>query len=175
MTTHRFNVTEYYRLGELGLLDQRTELIEGIIVDMEPIGPWHASIGDILSKLFIEQAQDRYKVRVQYPIDLGPQSQPQPDLVLYRPGTYRDRHPNPADIFLVVEISDRTLEFDLNEKRALYANAGIAEYWVIDVKSKQVQAFVRDGNELKQAPTPASRISPKAFPDVNVDLSQLFG
>jgi Uma2 family endonuclease len=175
MTTHRFNVAEYYRLGELGLLDQRTELIDGIITDMEPIGPWHASIGDLLSQLFTEQAGGRYLVRVQYPIDLGPDSQPQPDLVLYRPGRYRDRHPRPADIFLIVEIADTTLHFDLTEKRALYASAGIPEYWVIDVQGKKLIRFLLAGTELVQRPVSGTRISPEAFTDVSVDLAELFG
>jgi hypothetical protein len=43
---HRFNLTQYYELGELGLLDKRTELLEGIVTDMEPIGPWHANVGE---------------------------------------------------------------------------------------------------------------------------------
>jgi Uma2 family endonuclease len=83
---HRFSLEQYYELGELGLLDQRTELLEGIITDMEPIGPYHANVGDHLSQIFQQQAGDRYRVRVQYPINLGRLSQPQPDLVLYRPG-----------------------------------------------------------------------------------------
>ena len=86
---HRFSLTQYYELGELGLLDKRTELLEGIITDMEPIGPWHANVGDILARLFNEQSSGRFRVRVQYPIDLGQMSQPQPDLVLYRPGVWR--------------------------------------------------------------------------------------
>ena len=57
---HRFSVADYYRLGELGILDQRTELIEGQIIDMEPIGPWHASILDILNQTFCEQARQQF-------------------------------------------------------------------------------------------------------------------
>ena len=90
---HRFSLEQYYELGELGLLDQRTELLEGIITDMEPIGPYHANVGDHLSQIFQQQAGDRYRVRVQYPINLGRLSQPQPDLVLYRPGLWRGQHP----------------------------------------------------------------------------------
>jgi Uma2 family endonuclease len=167
---HRFSVADYYRLGELGILDQRTELIEGQIIDMEPIGPWHASILDILNQTFCEQARQQFRVRVQEPIDLGPESQPQPDMVLCRPRHYRVRHPTPADIFLIIEVADSTLNFDLTEKRALYANAGIAEYWVIEVQAKKLTRFVQD--RVEQA---GSRISPAAFPDVRIDLAELFG
>lgn len=58
---HRFTLPQYYELGELGLLDERTELVEGIVIDMEPIGPWHAGIGDVLSRIFHTQARDRFR------------------------------------------------------------------------------------------------------------------
>jgi Uma2 family endonuclease len=169
---HRFNVNEYYQLGELGILDQRTELIDGIIIDMEPIGPWHASVLDILNQRFCEQASTRFRVRIQEPIDLGPESQPQPDLVLCRPAHYRDRHPAPTDIFLVVEVADTTLDFDLADKRALYSGAGIAEYWVVDVQRKKLTRFVH--REVQRLVS-GTAISPMAFPNVNIDLHELFG
>jgi Uma2 family endonuclease len=171
MTTHRFSVAEYYRLGELGLLNKRTELIEGQIIDMEPIGPWHADIVDILTQTFVEQTRERFRVRVQQPIDLGPESQPQPDLVLCRPERYRDRHPTVTDIYLVVEVADTTLSFDLADKRALYSDAGIAEYWVIDLQAKKLTRFVR--NDVEQ-PVSSTSISPVTFPEVSIDLAELF-
>jgi Uma2 family endonuclease len=172
---HRFNLNEYYQLGELGILDQRTELIEGIVVDMEPIVPWHASILDILNQTFCEQAHQRFRVRVQLPIDLDLESLPQPDLVLCRLGRYRDRHPIATDIFLVIEVADTSLAFDLGEKRTLYSDAGIAEYWVIDVKAKKLTRFLQEGKELVEGPVSSSRISPIALPDVSIDLAELFG
>jgi hypothetical protein len=168
MITHRFGVTEYYRLGELGLFDKRTELIYGIIFDMEPITPWQADIVDTLAQSFFEQAHNRFHVRVHQPIDLGPQSQPQPDLVLCRLERYRDRHPGPADIFLVIEVTDTTLEVGLVGKRALYSVAGIAEYWGIDAQAKKLTRGMEN-------PVSDTRISPVAFPDVSIDLVELFG
>src|SRR5262249_62073811 len=82
---------------------------------MEPVSPWHANIGDILSRIFNEGARGRFRVRVQHPINLGQMSQPQPDLVLYRPGMWRGQHPGAADISLVVQISDSSLSFVLGE------------------------------------------------------------
>jgi Uma2 family endonuclease len=121
---HRFSVAEYYRLGEPGLLDRRTELIEGLIIDMEPIGPWHADIVDVLTQLFAEGARALFRVRVQSPIDLGPESQPQPDLVLCRPGRYRDRHPTVNDIYLVVEVADtRWISISQTSARCIQAPA----------------------------------------------------
>jgi Uma2 family endonuclease len=169
---HRFSVAEYYRLGELGLVDRRTELIEGLLIDMEPIGPWHADIVDVLTQAFAEQALGRFRVRVQQPINLGPESQPQPDVVLCRPGRYRDHHPAVDDIYLVVEVSDTTLDFDLADKRALYSRAGIAEYWVIDLQAKKLTSLVKNGVEQTVSDT---RITPASFSDVSIDLAQLFG
>ena len=171
MITHRFSVAEYYHLGELGLLNQRTELINGIITDMEPIGPWHADIVQILTHTFEQQAHERFSVRVQSPIDLGPESQPQPDLALCRPERYRDRHPGAADIYLIVEVADTTLDFDLADKRALYAGLGIAEYWVINIQAKKLSRFIQGGVEL---PLTHAKISPVAFPGVSIDLAELF-
>jgi Putative restriction endonuclease len=120
---------------------------------MEPIGPWHADIADVLTQVFAEQARARFRVRVQSPIDLGPKSQPQPDLVLCRPGRYRDRHPTGNDIYLVVEVADTTLDFDLADKRALYSSAGIAEYWSGTFRLRNSLAWYTAGwNNRSQAP-----------------------
>jgi Uma2 family endonuclease len=135
-------------------------------------GPWHADIVDALAQAFILQAHDRFRVRVHQPIDLGPESQPQPDLVVCRLERYRDHHPGPADILLVIEVADTTLDFDLADKRALYADAGIPEYWVIDVQAGKLTRFVRDGTEQLATGT---TISPVMFPDVSIDLAELFG
>jgi Uma2 family endonuclease len=166
---------DYYRLGELGILDEHVELIMGIVVDMEPITPRHADIATTLTRSFTEQAREQFSVRVQSPIDLGSESLPQPDLVLCRLRRYRDRHPGPADIYLVVEVADTTLAFDLGEKRALYSSAGMAEYWVVDVQGEKLTRFLLDGKELVERPISSSNISPAAFPDVSVDLVELFG
>jgi len=175
MTTHRFSIAEYYRLGELGLLDQRTELIDGIILDMEPIGPWHADILQILAHTFDQQACGRFSVRVQSPIDLGSVSQPQPDLVLCKVQRYRNRHPGPAQIYLVVEVADTTLDFDLGQKRDLYANAGVPEYWVIDAQARKLTRFLLAGTDLVERAVSGTSVSPEAFTDVSIDLAELFG
>ena len=161
---HRFGLEQYYELGELGLLDRRTELLEGIITDMEPVSPWHANIGDILLHFFVTQSQGRFRVRVQYPIALGQNSQPRPDLVLYRPGMWRGQHPGAADISLLIEISESTLAFDLGEKLT-------QEYWVVDFNAKQVHCFIAPAYKRR---TSNESISPMALPDIRIDLRELF-
>jgi len=95
--------------------------------DIESGNKTHLLGCDILSRIFNGGARGRFRVRVQYPINLGQMSQPQPDLVLYRPGMWRGQHPGAADISLVVQISDSSLVFDLGQKLALYKSAGIQE------------------------------------------------
>jgi Uma2 family endonuclease len=165
---HRFNVEQYY---ELGLLDKRTELPEGIITDMETVSPWHANIGDILLHFFITRSQGRFRVRVQYPIALSKSSQPQPDLVLYRPGLWRWQHPGPADISLLIEIAESSLAFDLGEKLAVYKNVGIREYWVLDLNARQLHCFAAPAYKHR---TLSDSISPEAWPDVRIDPAELF-
>jgi Uma2 family endonuclease len=168
---HRFSADEYYRLGELGILDKRTELLEGIIIDIEPISPFRASVGDRLAELFIQAAASRYLARLRCPVDLGPRSLPQPDLVLCQPGRYRDRHPGPADIFLVIEISDTSLSYDLDQKLPLYKAAGIQEYWIIDLGVQCVHRFCGPYYEYQSF---AESISPLSWPDITIDLEELF-
>ena len=168
---HRFSLEQYYELGELGLLDRRTELLEGIITDMEPVSPWHANIGDILLHFFVTRSQGRFRVRVQYPIALGQNSQPRPDLVLYRPGMWRGQHPGAADISLLIEISESTLAFDLGEKLTLYRANGIQEYWVVDFNAKQVHCFIAPAYKRR---TLNESIGPVAWPDIRIDLRELF-
>ena len=98
-------------------------------------------------------------------------SQPRPDLVLYRPGIWRGQHPGAADISLVVQISDSSLSFDLGEKLALYRANAIRESWVVDLKATQVHRFVAPHFKSQ---TFSDSISPSTWPDIRVDLQELF-
>lgn len=124
-------------MAEAGVLspDDRTELIEGEIVDMPPIGPNHASVVGLLSKLLIRKMDDDALVRVQLPVRFVPRSEPQPDFALVNPRVdhYREAHPVARDVLLLIEVSDSTLRYDLDTKARLYATHGIEEYWVVDL------------------------------------------
>jgi Uma2 family endonuclease len=139
---HRLTVDDYYRMAEAGVLspDDRTELIEGEIVDMAPIDSVHADVVMLLTKLLLRAAGDSADVRSQLPVRLSRSSEPQPDLALVtaRPGGYRRAHPTTADVLLVMEVSDTTLRYDLNVKARLYATHGIPEYWVVDLVANRV-------------------------------------
>ena len=132
-------------MGEAGIFRQgaRLELIEGEIFEMSPIGSPHAACVDALALLFTETARRRFLVRVQNPVRLNDFSEPQPDISLlrWRDDYYRDAHPTPADVLLVVEVADTTLIADRAVKLPLYARAGVAEAWLMNIPEEQIEIY----------------------------------
>lgn len=137
VTKRRFTIREYQKMGESGILgeDDRIELIAGEIVEMSPIGSQHAGhvarVQDAVSRAVARQAI----VWVQNPVDLDDYSEPEPDLTLLRPRDdfYASQHPRPADVLLVIEVSDSSARYDREVKLPLYAHAGIPEVWILDL------------------------------------------
>jgi Uma2 family endonuclease len=148
---HRFTADEYERMGAAGLFAEsdRVELIEGEIVETTPIGSRHAACVDRLNRMFSTAVGERAIVRIQSPIRLGVRSEPQPDLALLlpRPDFYSEGHPRPADVLLVVEVSDTTATWDRDMKAPLYGAAGVPETWVVDVIEGCVHVFTGPGRE----------------------------
>ena len=139
---HRLTVDDYYRMAEAGVLspDDRTELIEGEIIDMAPIGSVHAEVLRLLTKRLIETVRTAAHVSVQLPVRLSQRSEPQPDIAVLeaRSDDYRRAHPSADDVLLLIEVSDTTLRYDLNVKARLYATQGVREYWVVDLVANRV-------------------------------------
>jgi len=136
---------EYERMGEAGIFppDARLELIEGEIFEMSPIGSPHAACVDALALLFTETARRRFLVRVQSPVRLNDLSEPQPDISLlrWRDDFYRDAHPTPGDVLLVVEVADATVVTDRKVKIPLYARAGVVEAWLVNIPEGQLEIY----------------------------------
>ena len=179
---HRWTVADYHRLAEAGILgeDDRVELIEGELYEMAPIGSRHAGAVDwILSKLS-EMAGGRAIVRCQSPIRLGERSEPQPDLALLRPRAdwYRDAHPGPEDVLLVVEVADTTAGWDREVKFPLYARHGIPEAWLVDLEAGRLEIHRGPGPEgyrrIERLPLAEARaLEPEALAGARLDLSPL--
>ena len=177
---HRISVMEYYRMAETGELDPdaRVELIDGQIYDMSPIGPFHGGVTDFLSQVFFADAKGRWVTRVQNPTRLHNFSEPQPDLMLLKPlaNFYRRRHPQPEDVFLLVEISDSSLDKDRNIKLPAYARAGIPEVWIVDLNEQTIEVYRQPsfaGYAEKTILREGDKASPQSFPDVMVDAAEL--
>ena len=132
----RWTREEYRRLGELGFFaGQRVELVRGEIVAMSPIGSGHMTGVSLTADALHAAFGPGYYTRVQGPLQLG-QSEPLPDVAIVagKPRDYADAHPSTA--LLVVEVADSTLAYDLTVKAELYAEAGVADYWVLDLAAR---------------------------------------
>ena len=178
--SHRINVTEYYDMARTGALapDARVELIEGEVVRMPPIGDRHGGAVEELDELLHRAVAGRARVRCQMPVRLSDYSEPQPDLVVMRPRTGRNdcAHPSATDVFLIVEIGDSTIRYDLDVKVPLYARHGIPEVWVIDLKNHRLHFYRSplDGTYRDVTSVPDGGIT--AIPGVSntlVDLSEI--
>ena len=119
-TRHRFTVAEYYAMADAGILSYKdpVELLDGDIMVSSTISPWHASVVMRLHHCLLPPSQGQVIVRVQGPTRLSDESEPQPDVMLlkWRDDFYRDGHPEPSDVLLLIEVSDTTIEYDRTTK-----------------------------------------------------------
>src|SRR5262245_49978739 len=143
---HRWTVEEYERMGAVGLLPgARTELIDGVVVDVSPQNPPHALCVERLTAALYRRLLDRARVRVQAPVRLAPHWMPEPDVALVRVDAPADRHPQPDDLLLVVEVSDTSLADDRGEKLAQYARSGVLVVWIVDLNGRGVEVHAARG------------------------------
>jgi Uma2 family endonuclease len=177
-----FTVDEYHRMGEAGILQEsdHVELIDGEIIQMSPMGQSHAARVMRANAFFTESLGRRAVVGIQLPLRLSNWTEPEPDVVVFKPRAdfYADKRPTPEDALLVVEIADSSLSYDQKVKLPRFAAAGIREYWIEDLKKGLLLAY-RDpvGKEYATALTlhAGDSISPLAFPDVTFQISDLLG
>lgn len=139
------NVEEYYKMAEVGILkpEDRVELINGEIYQMSPSGSRHAAIVDHLAMMLNQLPQREVIVRVQNPIRIDDNNEPEPDvaLVKYQPDFYSTAHPIPAEVLAVIEVAGSSIRFDKDIKSLLYASCGIPEYWIINMNEDQLEVF----------------------------------
>ena len=177
---HRFSVKDYYRMAETGVLrpDARVELLDGEIVDMSPIGPFHGGVVARLNRLFSLHCKDRWLIWPQNALQLNDHSEPQPDVILLKPSPddYTNNNPRPEDVFLLVEVSDSSLAIDVEKKLPLYGRAGVAEVWIVNLEEGVVEIYREphfDGYGSKTVLGDGDQARPLAFPDVAVDVAEL--
>jgi Uma2 family endonuclease len=180
LTTRRFNVDEYYRMAEVGILDpaERVELIEGEIVRMAAIGSRHASCVMRTVRLLSRLVGDRATVQSQNPVRLGETSEPQPDVTLLvpRPDDYASAHPTPPQVLLAVEVSDTTAGFDREVKAPLYARAGVRELWLVDLMADRIEVYrepAADGYRRVSTRDRAEVLQVGALPDLALAVSDI--
>ena len=178
----RFTASEYQRMGQAGILgeDDRLELLEGEIVEMAPIGSRHQATVDRLNRLFSRRAADEAMVRVQGPVRLGGDSEPQPDLILLRRRSdfYASAHPGPDDVLLLVEVSDTSTEYDREVKLPLYARHGIVEVWLVGLEAGVVEVYRGPTAQGYQEVSQSQRgqgLSSEAFPHLELAVDEVLG
>jgi Uma2 family endonuclease len=177
---HRFTVAEYVRMGEVGIFgeDDRVELIDGVIVEMAPIGPEHASQVTKLQHRLTLLLGDRALVPGQNPIVLDDGSMPEPDVVIarFRADYYQERHPRPEDIILIIEVADSSVVFDRRSKSLLYARAQVPEYWMFNLPDRAIEVFrspTEAGYREVTTLRPGDRLSILLLPEGDLDVADL--
>lgn len=140
---HRFSVADYHAMAEAGVLDQsaRVELLYGHVVDMAPIGTPHMNTVIRLTQILVPLLAGRAVVSVQNGVRLDDYSEPQPDFAVLRPDVIDDDETpcRPADVFLLIEVADSSLEIDRQLKAALYAENLIPEYWIVNLPDRAIE------------------------------------
>ncbi len=162
LTPYRLRLSDYQRMIEAGILheDDPVELIEGHIVTMSPKGSKHAACLRKIMDWLPAQVGNQAQIQVQDPIQIPELSQPEPDLALVIPRTdyYAEAHPTPADVILLVEVADSSTRIDREVKAPVYAKAGIAVYWIINLPEQTIEVYTQpQGNHYQQQQTLASK------------------
>lgn len=146
----RWTVPVFHRAREAGQLEgQRTFLLRGVLMEQGPMNPPHAMCVEYVAAVLNRVFGSGWRIRCQLPLVLDLHTDPFPDFSVI-PGNLRDakvKHPDHAS--LVIEVSDTTLDIDMGEKAELYAAAGIADYWVLDVTERRLIVY-RDPDSTKE-------------------------
>ncbi|MEM6963971.1 MAG: Uma2 family endonuclease [Bacteroidota bacterium] len=160
MTVHLkrqlFTVKEYYKMAEVGILksSDKVELLNGEIIQISPINNYHANIVDAIQELLAYELLGKYKIRIQGPIRINRNSEPEPDiLVSIKPPSKnykKNPHPSAKDALLIVEVSDSTLQKDRQIKLPIYAAANIPEYWIVNLVDEQIEVYLKPKGEQYQ-------------------------
>lgn len=178
---HRFSVADYDQMIELCILTEydRVELIRGEIIEKISIGEFHAACVRKLTRLFASRLGARAIVSVQNPVRLE-DSEPEPDVTLLIPrdDDYAASHPGPDDVLLVVEVADSSIDFDRDVKGELYAENGIAEYWIMNVFDWTLEVHRLPQSDGRYADvrvlTAADATDLVKLPDVTFAVAELF-
>ena len=172
---------EYHIIGAAGVLkeDDRIELIEGEMIEMAPIGSRHMAKVNRLARLFSQCVGDQAIVSVQNPIALPPLNEPQPDLALLKPRAddYEGKLPGAADVLLIVEVADTTLDYDRDSKLQIYARHGIVEAWLVDLQASTLSIYLEPGEKgygRLLSPPRNKSISPSLLPKALIQLADLW-
>ena len=180
LPVRRFTPAEFLALAEVGILtsSDRVELLDGVIIEMAPIGDPHAGTVDIYTETLPSGVEQGTLLRVQGPLALDEHSRLYPDLMLLnrRADFYRTGTPRPEDVLLLIEVADASVNYDRNEKMPRYARAGVPEVWITVLPERIIEAHSEpvDGVYTRNLIyVPGDTISPSALPDIELAVSDI--
>ncbi|MFM1841537.1 MAG: hypothetical protein RLZZ490_268 [Cyanobacteriota bacterium] len=178
VTLLKWTVQDYHHLVDQGLLSgKNVELLDGNIVTMPPEGPLHSYTTHTSADYLRQKLKGLALVREAHPITLS-NSEPEPDIAVVVPPQerYKERHPQAQDIFWLVEIANSTQAYDLNDKKRIYAQAGIPEYWVADLTNRQLFVFRTpdNGDYCLQHTYSGGMIHSQAFSEIKISVQEMF-
>jgi Uma2 family endonuclease len=175
-----WTVSDYHRIAEAGILKvgERVELLEGKIISMSAKGTAHSSAVRRTYKLLERGLGSFACISSQDPVTLNDRSEPEPDIsvVKIHPLDYADHHPTPNEVYLIIEVTDSSFKFDCETKGKAYSQAGISDYWVLDVVKRQLYVFrepTPQGYQNQIVLDADAVISPLEFPDFQIHIQQM--
>ncbi len=183
-TVAHFSLAEYEHMVDVGAFTgpfhRRLELVRGELVEMAPIGTQHSEVVNRLSEWSHAVIGNRpIRVRVQNPIRIPVNnSEPEPDIVWVERRDYSNRHPEPGNILLIIEVADTSLDFDRGDKLAVYAEAGVAEYWIANLLDENIEVYRSPRGRTYQDESRHrgdAAIAPMALPTATRQPSLIFG
>ncbi|MCJ8280687.1 MAG: Uma2 family endonuclease [Rivularia sp. ALOHA_DT_140] len=175
VTTYKWTIERYHRAIEAGIFDdQFIELLRGELIIMPPEREPHAYYNTEAADYIRSLLGKKVKIRDAKPIILPNNSEPVPDVAIVKPlgEIYLEHHPYPEDIFWIIEYSNATLSKDLGEKKDIYAEAGIKEYWVVNLRKSELKVFrdLKDNQYTTELTISQGTVSPLAFPDTYLEV-----
>lgn len=176
--TYQWTIEHYHQAIEAGCFtDQGVELLKGEIIVMTPERESHAYYNSECADYLKDLLKNRAKIRDAKPITLPNNSEPSPDIAIVKPlgKEYLQHHPYPDNIYWLIEFSQATLRKDLTEKKEIYAEAAIKEYWIVDLINHQLKVFknLKQRKYTTELTLTEGNISPLAFPDVVIPVKKI--
>lgn len=182
ITRKKFRAAEVYKMMEIGILPEESgwELIDGEIIHRVTIGSKHASVVRRLSRILERNFGELFQISGQNPIHIDEYNEPEPDIALLKPREdfYAESHPRPEDVLLVIEISASTVEYDREHKKTLYAEAGIGEFWLVNLKDNTVEVYSqpKNGNyRLTRILERGENLQSGAIENLSLDVEEILG
>ena len=178
----RFRVEDFRRMTEAGILPEESgwEIVDGYLIDKMSIGSKHASTVKKLNRILTNLVKDNAIVSVQDPIHINDYNEPEPDIALLRPRDdfYAKSHPLPDEVLLLIEVSDSTIEYDREIKKTLYAKAGIAEFWIVNLKDNTLEVYSQPKNDnyrLARILEPGEDLRSESIENLTLAIDEILG